>query len=80
MSTNPNTQVTFRIEDFGNVVRLSISEGVEESVDPRYREGGRKGWPMIVAGLKTLLETGKPLALDLDRALKCGEGFASAEG
>jgi hypothetical protein len=29
----------------------------------KYKEGGKHGWPMILAGLKTLLETGKPLPL-----------------
>ena len=24
-------------------------------------EGGRRGWPIILSGLKTLLETGRPL-------------------
>lgn len=24
-------------------------------------EGGRRGWPVILSGLKSLLETGKPL-------------------
>jgi hypothetical protein len=26
-------------------------------------EGGRKGWPMILSGLKSLLETGRPLPI-----------------
>jgi len=26
-------------------------------------EGGRRGWPMILSGLKSLLETGRPLPL-----------------
>ena len=28
-------------------------------------EGGRRGWPMILSGLKSLLETGKPLAIQI---------------
>jgi hypothetical protein len=28
--------------------------------------GGRMGWPLILASLKTLLETGKPIVVKLD--------------
>jgi hypothetical protein len=32
-------------------------------LDPKWLEGGKQGWPMILSGLKTLLETGKPLPM-----------------
>jgi uncharacterized protein YndB with AHSA1/START domain len=57
----PEAIVTFRIEPFGSLVRLTVSEFHDESLDPKYLEGGRQGWPLILSGLKTLLETGKPL-------------------
>jgi uncharacterized protein YndB with AHSA1/START domain len=57
----PEAVVAFRIEPLGDLVRLTVSEYHDESLDPKYLEGGRQGWPLILSGLKTLLETGKPL-------------------
>jgi hypothetical protein len=31
------------------------------SIDEKLLEGGRRGWPVILSGLKSLLEPGKPL-------------------
>jgi hypothetical protein len=33
-------------------------ESHDESISEKYREGG---WPVILCGLKSLLETGRPL-------------------
>ena len=57
----PEAVVVFRIEPLGDLVRLTVSEYHDESLDPKYLEGGRQGWPLILSGLKTLLETGEPL-------------------
>jgi hypothetical protein len=35
----------------------------DEPIEEKYLEGGRQGWPMILSALKTLLETGHPLAI-----------------
>ena len=53
--------VTFQIDPLGDVVRLTVSEFHPEGIDPKYVEGGRRGWPIILSGLKTLLETGRAL-------------------
>jgi uncharacterized protein YndB with AHSA1/START domain len=57
----PAAIVTFKIDPFGNSVRLTLIQQVDESIDERMLEGGRTGWPIIFSGLKTLLETGRPL-------------------
>jgi uncharacterized protein YndB with AHSA1/START domain len=57
----PEAIVTYEIEPLGDLVRLKVSEFHDESLDPKYLEGGRQGWPLILSGLKTLLETGKPM-------------------
>jgi uncharacterized protein YndB with AHSA1/START domain len=57
----PEAVVAFRIEPLGDLVRLTVSEYHDEWLDPKYLEGGRQGWPLILSGLKTLLETGQPL-------------------
>jgi uncharacterized protein YndB with AHSA1/START domain len=57
----PEAKVVYQIEALGEVVRLTVSEFHDPSLDEKYKAGGRKGWPMILSGLKTLLETGHPL-------------------
>ncbi|MCX7014599.1 MAG: hypothetical protein NTW86_18955 [Candidatus Sumerlaeota bacterium] len=41
------------------VVRLAMTESHPEPTDEKYLEGGRRGWPVILSGLKTLLETSR---------------------
>ena len=59
----PPCRVSFLIEPIGEVVRLTLTEIHDAPIDPKYLEGGRNGWPMIMCGLKSLLETGHPLPL-----------------
>ena len=57
----PEAVVSFEIDGLGEVVRLTVSEFHPKGIDEKYIEGGRRGWPIILSGLKTLLETGHPL-------------------
>lgn len=58
----PECIVTYDIEQTGeNLVRLTMTEAHPTPIPANLLEGGRKGWPMILSGLKSLLETGKPL-------------------
>jgi uncharacterized protein YndB with AHSA1/START domain len=68
MASLPETRVTWEIEPVGEVCRLTVSEFHGGPIPEQYLEGGRRGWPMILAGLKTLLETGKPLELPTPKA------------
>lgn len=53
------TRVMFEIEPVGDTCKLTMTHFDYE----KSKAGVEMGWPMIVAGLKTLLETGKPLNL-----------------
>ena len=53
------TRVMFEIEPIGDACKLTMTHFDYE----KSKAGVEMGWPMIVAGLKTLLETGKPLNL-----------------
>ena len=53
------TRVMFEIEPVGDACKLTMTHFDYE----KSKAGVEMGWPMIVAGLKTLLETGKPLNL-----------------
>lgn len=58
----PEAVVSYEIETVGGgVVRLIMTESHPTPIPVALLEGGRKGWPMILSGLKSLLETGKPL-------------------
>ncbi len=51
----------FQIDALGEVVQLTVSEFHPEGIDEKFVEGGRRGWPIILSGPKSLLETGHPL-------------------
>ena len=56
------SRVTFDIEPVGGVVKLTVTH---DDFDPGsiVLAGVSEGWPPIIASLKTLLETGEPLAV-----------------
>jgi uncharacterized protein YndB with AHSA1/START domain len=56
----PDCIVSYGLEELGGVVRLTLTEAHPNLPDERLLEGGRRGWPAILGGLKTLLETGRP--------------------
>ena len=67
----PEAIVTYDIEELGSdVVRLTMTEAHPTPIPPNLLDGGRKGWPMILSGLKTLLETGKALAIPMPQPPK----------
>ena len=59
------TLVTYEIEQAGDAVRLTMSESHDRSLSDDILSGGRQGWPAILSGLKSVLETGKPLAVKM---------------
>jgi len=56
--------VTFDLEPHGSIVKLTVKHD-------NLAEGGKtflgisEGWPMVIASLKSILETGRPLPSDL---------------
>jgi len=64
-----SSRVTFDIEPLGKVVKLTV-------VHDNLVEGGETfrgisvGWPMVIASLKSLLETGQPLPTELADTVK----------
>ncbi|CCD99324.1 SRPBCC family protein [Bradyrhizobium sp. STM 3809] len=59
------TLVTYEIEQAGAAVRLTMTEAHERPLSDDILSGGRQGWPAILSSLKSLLETGKPLAVQM---------------
>jgi uncharacterized protein YndB with AHSA1/START domain/DNA-binding transcriptional ArsR family regulator len=53
------SQVTFEIEPFHDIVRLTVTH---ENLDEADRAEAAAGWAAVMANLKTLLETGRILS------------------
>jgi len=52
------TLVSYEIEPAGEAVRLTMTESHDRPLSDDILSGGRRGWPAILSGLKSLLETG----------------------
>ncbi|MEH2552880.1 uncharacterized protein YndB with AHSA1/START domain [Bradyrhizobium algeriense] len=62
MREEPATKVAFTIEPYGSLVKLTVTH--EGFVEGSKLVGAiSTGWPAILSGLKSMLETGKPLAI-----------------
>lgn len=62
MRKEPATKVVFRIEHWSNLVKLTVThEGFDAG--SKLLDSISKGWPAILSGLKSLLETGKVFAV-----------------
>src|SRR3977135_52323 len=59
------TLVTYEIEPAGNAVRLTMTESHARPIDSGILSGGRQGWPAMLSSLKSLLETGEPLTIQM---------------
>jgi uncharacterized protein YndB with AHSA1/START domain len=59
------TLVTYEIEQAGGAVRLTMTESHDRPIDDDILSGGRAGWPAILSSLKSLLETGVPLTIQM---------------
>ena len=60
----PTSRVTFDIEPRGKVVKLTVTHDNLDERGKTFRDISG-GWPMVIASLKSLLESGKPLPADL---------------
>ena len=54
------SRVTFEIEQFHDIVKLTVTH--EDLVDETDRAESALGWPAVLANLKTLLETGRKMS------------------
>jgi uncharacterized protein YndB with AHSA1/START domain len=59
------TLVTYEIEPAGEAVRLTLTEAHDRPISEDILSGGRQGWPAILSGLKSALETGKSLSIKM---------------
>jgi uncharacterized protein YndB with AHSA1/START domain len=61
----PESLVTYDIEPMGGSVKLTMTEAHRWDVTDAILAGGRQGWPLILSSLKSVLETGKPIEINV---------------
>ena len=61
----PESLVTYDIEPMGGSVKLTMTEAHRWDVPDAILAGGRQGWPLILSSLKSVLETGKPIEINV---------------
>ena len=59
------TLVTYEIEQAGEAVKLTMLQSHDRPLDDDILSGGRTGWPAILSSLKSLLETGTALTIQM---------------
>ena len=62
----PECLVGYEIEQSGEAVRLTMIESHSWDVPEAILKGGQTGWPKILSSLKSVLETGKPVAMKME--------------
>ncbi len=58
----PECLISYDIAPSGEAAKLTMSESHSWDVPCDLLKGGEMGWPKILSSLKSLLETGRPLA------------------
>jgi uncharacterized protein YndB with AHSA1/START domain len=69
------TLVTYEIEQAGDAVKLTLIQSQDRPLSDDILSGGRQGWPAILSSLKSLLETGHPLAIQMAPPLRMLEAL-----
>ena len=59
------TLVTYEVGPVGDAVRLTMSEAHDRPLSDDILSGGRQGWPAILSNLKSVLETGQAMAIQM---------------
>ena len=59
------TLVSYQIEQSGESVKLTLTQSQDRVLSDDILSGGRSGWPAILSSLKSVLETGKPLIVQV---------------
>jgi len=58
------SRVTWEIQSLGEVCKLTLTHDDFDGITQTYKQVG-PGWNPVLSGLKTLLETGKPLGIPM---------------
>src|SRR5712672_1698699 len=59
------TLVSYKIEQAGDAVKLTMVQSHDRPLSDDILSGGRQGWPAILSSLKSVLETGNALTIKM---------------
>ena len=59
------TLVTYELERAGDAVKLTLTQAHDRPISDDILSGGRQGWPAILSSLKSLLETGEAMVIQM---------------
>jgi uncharacterized protein YndB with AHSA1/START domain len=59
------TLVSYEIEPAANAVKLTLLQSHDRPLSDDILSGGRAGWPAILSSLKSLLETGEAMVIQM---------------
>jgi uncharacterized protein YndB with AHSA1/START domain/DNA-binding transcriptional ArsR family regulator len=78
IAAEPRSKATFEIEPLGDLVKLTV---VHDGFGPDSLMAGMvsRGWPRVLSGLKTLLETGEPLPADTEPSPPAALGLTTSD-
>ena len=65
-----STLVTYDLMPSAETVKLTMTQAHDRQLSDDILSSGRAGWPAILSGLKSLLETGKVPAIQMEPPLK----------
>ena len=65
-----STLVTYDLVPSSETVKLTMTQAHDRELSDDILSGGRAGWPAILSSLKSLLETGKVPAIQMEPPLK----------
>ncbi|RTL51712.1 MAG: ATPase [Bradyrhizobiaceae bacterium] len=61
-----STLVTYEIAQAGKSVKLTLIQSHDRPIGDDILSGGRQGWPAILSSLKSLLERGEALTIEME--------------
>jgi uncharacterized protein YndB with AHSA1/START domain len=68
----PETRVTWEIEQMGDACKLTLTHEGFTTESKLYHGVDDGGWSQILSGMKTLLETGRPLVVEEPASANAG--------
>jgi uncharacterized protein YndB with AHSA1/START domain len=57
--------ITYEIQQHGEIVQLIMTQHTDSTIPRKYIKAGQMGWGAILSSLKSLLETGKALDIQM---------------
>jgi uncharacterized protein YndB with AHSA1/START domain len=57
--------ISYEIQQHGEIVQLTMTQHIERAIPRKYIKAGQMGWGAIFSSLKSLLETGKALDIQM---------------